>query len=162
MVFIFGCINVGNITYFATDLQSRAKTRDKSYELREKVEILNEYTEEDSQVYVLDQKDTDGIMAMWYARYYAFPRRINAYHQSIAWKIRTENNVDDLQDWGLTAEQLSSDLIEFGFDYLYLYSYDDAMFNKMEFMFEDYENCRDYTLFKVENVDGNAKLVGIV
>lgn len=161
VLFVFGSISVLDSTYFATDLQERAETRDISYELRSKFEILNEYTEEDSQVYVLDQKDSDGIMAMWYARYYGFPRRVNAYHQSIAWKIRTDKNAYDLQDWGLTAEQLSTDLVESGFDYLYLYSSDDEMFERMKFMFEDYENCRNYVLFRVINVDGHAMLEGI-
>ncbi len=161
LVFIFGEIGALNITYSATDMKSRMKTRDVSYELRDKFEVLNNNTPEDCQVYVLDQTDKTGIMAMWYARYYGFPRRTNAYHQSIAWKIRTESNGWDLQDWGLTAEQLSTDLINSNFDYLYLYSSTEEMFEKMKFMFEDYETCRNYTLFKVKEYDGRALLIGV-
>lgn len=160
-LFIVGSISVLDATYFATDLEGRMETRDTSYKLRDRFEILNKYTEEDSQVYVLDQQDTDGIMAMWYARYYSFPRKINAYHQSITWKIRTDKNAYDLQDWGLTAEQLSTDLVDWGFDYVYLYTSDEEMFERMEFMFEDYDTCKNYVLFRVKNVNGHAVLEGI-
>lgn len=164
LVLTFIVLNCGvmNITYYATDLQSRAQTRDISYKRKDDLEVYLKNTPEDSQVYILDQKDETGIMAMWYARYYGFPRRTNATNKSINWKIRTQSNLWDLQDWGLTAQDLSDDLLEYNFDYLYLYTSTEEMFEQMEFMFEDYDTCRDYTLFKVEEKDGHALLIGVV
>lgn len=160
---LFVILNCGalNVTYYATDLESRSQTRDISYELQDKLAVYLENTPEDSQVYVLDQTDQTGIMAMWYARYYGFPRRTNATNKSINWKIKTESNLWDLQDWGLTAQDLSDDLLEYNFDYLFLYSSTEEMFEQMEFMFEDYDACRNYTLFKIEEKDGHALLVGV-
>ena len=150
-------IGFGPMTFYVSDIKERLATRDTSYELLGKVKMINDYTPEDSQVYVIDQEDKDGIMSMWYARYYCFPRKINAYQQSITWKIRTEKNKEDLEDWGLTAEQLSIDLIKYHFDYLYLYTSDEEMFEKMEFMFEDYEKAKESKIFKVEDKDNNGK-----
>ena len=98
-------------------------------------------------------------MAMWYARYYAFPRKINASSHVIGWKIRTDKNAEDLQDWGLTANDLERQLFDYNFDYLYLYTYDEEMFEKIQFMLnDDYKNIIDkYTLFRVirnENTKG--------
>jgi D-3-phosphoglycerate dehydrogenase len=80
--------------------------------MQEKFKIVNENTEENSMVYVLNQKDTDSIMPMWYSRYYVFPRKVNASSSAITWKIRTDKNVKDLGELGLTAEGLSKNLYE--------------------------------------------------
>ena len=158
---IFSQIKLLNVTYFATDLQSRKASQDVSYQRQDKLALINEHTPEDSKVYIMDQQDTDGIMALWYARYYTLPRKINAYQRAISWKIRTEKNIDDLQDWGLTAMDLSDDLLEYGFDYIFFYTSDDSMFEQMSFMFEDVEDSKNYTLFKIEEKDNHALLVPV-
>jgi hypothetical protein len=126
-----------------------------------KVKILNKNTPSDSMVYVIDQKDTDGIMAMWYTRYYAFPRKINASSASINWKIRTSKNKDDLQDWGLTASQWAEQLIEYNFDYVYLYSSDKEFFKETSFLYDDIEKAKKSSLFKVYTDGTNVKLIPI-
>ena len=152
-------ISFYNITFFLSDYSKRIETRGISHDHQEKLKVVNENTPEDSQIYVLDQQDKDGIMAMWYTRYYCFPRKINAYQTSINWKIRTENNVDDLGDWGLTAQQLEDDLYNYNFDYLYLYTSDDQMYEQMKYMFEDYEMAKECSLFKIEKLNnGNVLL----
>lgn len=161
LLFIFTGCGISSITYYATDLKSRSETRDTSYKLQDKLAVYLENTPENSQVYILDQTDQTGIMAMWYARYYGFPRKTNATNKSINWKIRTSSNEWDLQDWGLTAQDLSDDLLKYNFEYLFLYSSTDEMFEQMKFMFEDYDTCKEYTLFKVEEKDGHALLVPV-
>ena len=163
LIFFIFNISIDDILYFVLDYSTeRQNTYNISYELNEKFETLNANTEQGSQVYVLDQKDTDGIMAMWYARYYAFPRKINANSHVIGWKIRTEKNADDLQDWGLTANDLERQLFDYNFDYLYLYTYDEEMFEKIQFMLnDDYKNIIDkYTIFRVVR-DENTKGVSL-
>ena len=92
---------------------------------------------------------------MWYTRYYCFPRKINAYQTAINWKIRTSKNVDDLGDWGLTASKLEEHLLKYKFDYIFFYTSDDEMFEQMKDMFEDYEEAKSGSLFKIviENND---------
>jgi hypothetical protein len=146
---IIANVSFANMTYFISDYKDRIKTRDFSYSMQEKFKIVNDNTEKDSMVYVINQEDTDSIMPMWYSRYYIFPRKVNASSIAISWKIRTEKNIDDLGTWGLTAEELSKNLYDYKFDYLFLYSYDEEMFEKMKFMFSDYNNASKYTLFKI-------------
>jgi hypothetical protein len=159
---IIANVSFCNMTYFISDYKDRFKTRDFSYSMQEKFKIVNENTEENSMVYILNQKDTDSIMPMWYARYYIFPRKVNASSTAISWKIRTDKNVNDLGDWGLTAENLSKDLYDYKFDYLFLYSSDDEMFEKMKFMFEDYNAAKNHTLFKIIKKDNTVTLVPLV
>lgn len=127
-----------------------------------KVKFLNDNTSEDSLIYVIDQKDVDGIMAMWYTRYYAFPRKNNASSSSIGWKIKTQANKDDLRDWGLTVDKWEDDLKKYGFDYVFLYSVDDLFFEKTKYMYDDYESAKEAILFKIEYDDKeNIKLIAI-
>ena len=128
---------------------------------KDKASILNKYTPKESMVYIIDQKDTEGIMAMWHMRYYAFPRQTNASSGSINWKIRTEKNVDDLSDWGLTAKKWASQLLEYNFDYVYLYSSDDYFFKETSFLYDDVNSAKKHSLFKVTHDDSNFKLVPI-
>ena len=154
-------ISFNDVTFFVSDYSERIKTRNISYERQEKVEKLVNNTPRNSLIYVIEQKDKDGIMAMWYTRFYAFPRRINSYQTSINWKIRTEINGDDLGEWGLNARQLEEDLYKYNFDYLYLYSSDEYFFKEIEFMLSDVENVTQYTLFKVEKTDNTVKLIPV-
>lgn len=112
-------------------------------------------------VYVIDQKDGDGIMAMWYARYYGFPRKINASSASINWKIKTTKNVDDLKDWGFTAKQWIKNINDYGFEYVYLYSSDDEFFKETEFLYDDITLAKKSTLFRVKTVNKETKLIPI-
>ena len=131
-------------------------------ERSEKVKFLNDNTSLDSLIYVIDQKDVDGIMAMWYTRYYAFPRKNNASSSSIGWKIKTQANEDDLRDWGLTADKWEEDLKRYRFDYVFLYSVDDLFFEKTKYMYDDYESAKDAILFKIEyDENENVKLIAI-
>ena len=161
MILLCSQLKVLNITYFVSDISERKDTRDTSYQLQDKFAIVNENTPEDSKVYIIDQQDKDGIMALWYARYYSFPRKINAYQSAISWKIRTDKNVDDLQDWGLTAQDLEDDLYEYQFDYIYFYTSDDQMYERMAYMFENYDEAKECSLFKINFEGENVKLVAV-
>ncbi len=141
-------------------------TKSESYnayvERSEKVKFLNDNTPENSLIYVIDQKDTDGIMAMWYTRYYGFPRKNNASSSSIGWKIKTEANKDDLRDWGLTAKKWEKELKKYSFDYVFLYSADDLFFEKTKYMYDDLEIAKKAVLFKIEyDEKDNIKLIAI-
>ncbi len=142
-------IPFSNISYFVSDYKDRVETRNFSYSMQEKFKIVNENIEENSMVYILNQQDIESIMPMWYSRYYIFPRKVNASSTAISWKIRTNKNVDDLGTWGLTAKDLSKSLYYYKFDYLFLYSFDNEMFEEMKFMFDDYDNAKQHTLFKI-------------
>lgn len=156
LLFFILNLSFNDITFFVSDYSERIKTRNISYERQAKIQKLVDNTSEDSLIYVIEQKDQDGIMAMWYTRFYAFPRRVNSYQSSINWKIKTEINGDDLGDWGLTAQELSEDLYNFNFDYLYLYSADEYFFKEISFMLDDVEDVTQYTLFKVEKHDNKT------
>lgn len=132
-----------------------------SYARNEKVRIVNENTEPDSFVYVIDQQEEDGIMAMWYSRYYCFPRKTNATGAVIGWKIKTKKNKDDLGDWGFTAEAWAKHLKKYKFDYVFLYSKDDEFFNETEFLYDDVDTAKKATLFKIINNDDSIKLIPI-
>ena len=132
-----------------------------SVERAKKVKLINKYTEKDSMIYVIDQEDKDGIMAMWYSRYYTFPRKTNASSSAINWKIKTKLNEDDLSDWGFTAEQWAKHLKEYKFDYVFLYSADKYFFENTKFMCDDYEKAKKSVLFKIEINNESLKLVPI-
>lgn len=150
-----------SIAYCVFDHSAKIKAKDFSYNMNEKFRIVNENTNKNDLIYVLDQKDKDGIMAMWYARYYLFPRNTNASGKAINWKIRTDINGDDLGDWGLTADGLEKNLYNYNFDYLFLYTCDDYMFERMESLFSDYKNAEKYTLFKVEKKYQKIELIPV-
>ena len=132
-----------------------------SQERTKKVELINNNTPQNSLIYVIDQKDTDGIMAMWYSRYYVFPRKTNASASAINWKIRTEKNKEDLRDWGLNAKRFANNLKEYKFDYLFLYSVDEDFFEETKFMYNNYDKAKKASLFKIEISNDTVKLIPI-
>ncbi len=148
IVMIFG-LNFSQVTAFCTDVKTRLNTKQVRDEHVNKFKMVMKNTDENDNIYVIDQKDKDGIMAMWYARYYLFPRNVNASSGAISWKIKTDKNKDDLKKWGMTASDLEKCLIKYNFNYLYLYSYDDAFFDVTSDFYDDKENAKKYTLFKV-------------
>lgn len=150
-----------NTFYYITNYSKRANSYSIYVERTEKFKNLVQNTEDETLVYVIDQQDKDGIMAMWYTRYYAFPRKTNASACAITWKIRTDKNTDDLQDWGLTAKEWEKHLIDYDFKYVFLYTADEAFFRETKFMYDDYERAKNYELFKVVKHDDKVKLVPI-
>ena len=140
-----------NMFYFITDWSSRIETQNISSMRMDKFKEVNEKTDENSKIFVVDQNDTDGIMAMWYARYYLFPRKVNASSVAITWKIKTEKDKDDLQDWGLTSNTFKEELTKYNFDYLYLYTKDKEFYQVLNSSFEDYETFQKYDLYKINN-----------
>lgn len=158
LVVLIICIPFGKISYFISDYNERNNTHSFSINMQEKFKIINKNTSADSMIYVLDQQEKDGIMAMWYSRYYVFPRKVNASSSVIGWKLFTEKNKDDLREWGFTADRLMEHLKEYNFDYLFLYSSDEMMFQKLTNYFTDYEKSKLCTLFKI-NKDGSAVML---
>ena len=153
-------IPFSDMTYFVYNpLNSGSYSTYLKYE--DEFKLLNKYTPKESMVYIIDQKDEEGIMAMWHARYYAFPRQTNASSGAINWKIRTKVNGDDLGNWGLTAEEWAKQLKEYNFEYVYLFSSDEYFFDETEFLYDNLEKAKDSTIFKVEIESNNVKLVPI-
>ena len=132
-----------------------------NYQRNEKVKIVNKNTESNSFIYVIDQQEEDGIMAMWYSRYYCFPRKTNATGAVIGWKIKTKKNEDDLSDWGFTAKTWAKHLKKYKFDYVFLYSKDDEFFNETKFLYDDFERAKESSLFKIINNGDSIKLIPI-
>lgn len=161
---IYGLILINipftKLTYFASDYSDRKNTIDFNYSMKDRFDRIIDIVPEDSSVFVLDQNEDDGIMAMWHSRYYLFPRKVNASSKAITWKIRTEKNKDDLKDWGLTANKFEQHLIEYDFDYLYLYSYDEEMLEKIDYMIKGV--YKDKILFKIEKYESNVELIPII
>ena len=152
-----------SIAYVLYDNQDKITAKTFSTNMNKKFEIVRDNTKNSDRIYVLDQNDKDGIMAMWYARYYVFPRKTNASGKAINWKIRTDINSADLQNWGMTANDLAKNLYDYDFDYLYLYSFDDYMFDEMKNMFTDYDKAKKSTLFKVEKKSNETvKLIPVI
>ena len=160
MLYIVLCIPFTTFFSFIVN-PVRSESYNVSVERAKKVKIINENTPDDSLIYVIDQKDKDGIMAMWYSRYYSFPRKTNATASAINWKIKTKKNKDDLKDWGFTGEKWAKHLKKFKFDYVFLYSKDFEFFENTKFMYDDYINAQKYSLFKVEYVNDSVKLLPI-
>ena len=161
LTYIVLSISFNTIISFAIN-PTKAESYNVNVARNKTVNILNKNTPEDSLIYVIDQKDKDGIMAMWYTRYYAFPRKNNATSSAINWKIRTEANKDDLSDWGLTAEEWEKHLKEYDFDYVFLYSADDLFFEVTKFMYKDLEKAKKSVLFKIiYDKNGNVNLLPI-
>lgn len=152
-------VGFSNLTFF-TDVASRLDTiKTREERINSFSEIIN-YTDKNSRVFVINQEDKDTIMPLWYARYYCYPRIINASSQAITWKIKTPSNEWDLQDWGLTAESFVKHIIDYNFEYVFLYSSTDELFEELENNFDNVENVKEYKLFKVEKIsDNNIKLL---
>ena len=160
IVMIFG-LSFSQISYFATDIKDRISTWKIKDEHIKKFKTVINNTKETDNVYVIDQNDTDGIMTMWYARYYLFPRKVNASSGAISWKIRTDKNKDDLQTWGMTAKDLEKCLINYKFDYLYLYSADDEFFKVTSDFYSDEDDAKKYKLFKIQQNGNSVMLIPV-
>lgn len=132
--------NCNKAFYFVLNTQEKITTHEISDTIKNEFAELNKKTPENSKVFVIDQEEKNGIMAMWYARYYAFPRKVNASSAAIAWKIKTDKNKDDLQDWGLTKETFIDELKNDKFDYIFLYSLDDELLSLLKDNFVKYNN----------------------
>ena len=140
-----------NTFYFITDWNDRIETQNISNMRNDKFEEVREKTDENSKIFIVDQNDSEGIMAMWYGRYYLFPRKVNASSTAITWKVRTEKNKDDLQDWGLTSNTFKEELTKYNFDYLYLYTKDEELYKVLETSFDNYKTFDKYDLYKIDN-----------
>ena len=156
IIFILSFSSFKNINYFILDYKDRENTLSFKDRMEDKFNYVNEKTSNDSKVFVIDQEDTDGIMAMWYSRYYAFPRKVNASSSAIAWKVKTEKNKDDLRDWGFTKESLIKELKDDKFEYVFFYSIDDDLKVLLGDSFTKYDEKID--LYKIIIKDNKLKL----
>lgn len=155
-------IGFSNLTFFATDIKNRISSIDTKNQREQIFSVINKNTSSNSRVYVLNQTDEEsGIMPMWYARFYCYPRVINASSSAISWKIKTKLNESDLQDWGLNNKKLVDHLIEYKFDYLFLYTKDDELFNELSTYFDDVSVAKEYSLFKIKKYNNTLKLIPV-
>ena len=159
-VVIIFMIGFNNLTYFVyKDLNSGSYSTYLTY--TQKVNIIKKNVPKESMVYIIDQEDKEGIMAMWHVRYYAFPIQTNASSGAISWKIKTKKNKDDLQNWGLTKTKWVKQLTKYKFEYVYLFSSDNEFFEKTKDLYSDYELAKKSTLFKVKVKNEKVILIPI-
>ena len=151
-VFILYNSSFKNLSYFITDINERKETHQIYNERNDKFSEVIKNTKSNSKIFVIDQKDEDGIMAMWYARYYLFPRKVNASSNAITWKIKTSKNAYDLQNWGLTDVKFKNLLLNYKFDYVYFYTNDEELSNKLKINLSDnlYQVDKQGNLIKME------------
>lgn len=154
-------IGFSNSTFFITDLRERRDTLHVKEQRNEIFSVVNENTSEDSKVYVLNQTDEDGIMPIWYARFYCYPRIINASSGAITWKVKTKSNEWDLQEWGLNYKTFAKHLREYKFDYLFLYSKTNELYDELQSYFDDINVAKKYSLFKIGYIDNTIKLIPV-
>lgn len=161
-IIIICLVGFSNTTFFLTDIRTR---RDTVHTMEARTETFKEVvnnTEATDKIFIINQADTDTIMPLWYARYYCYPRIVNSSSNAITWKIKTESNEWDLQDWGLTADNFERHLVEEKFDYVYLYSTTEEFFVELQNTFENLDDAKNYKLFKVEKVDTtNVQLIPV-
>lgn len=155
-------IGFNNCTFFITDIKARRETYTTSESRNNIFSVINNNTSEKSKIFVINQEDTESIMPLWYARYYCYPRIINANNNAITWKIETASNEWDLKGWGLTKEKLIKHIIDYDFDYVFLYSSTDELYDALEENFDDITLAKKSKLFKVEKNDqSKIKLISV-
>lgn len=157
LLIIIMFIPFSKLSSFVTDYSVRYKTEQLSNLRKNYFSEINQKTPLNSKVYVINQQDTEDMMMMWYARYYCYPRKINAHNGAINWKILTKSNEWDLQDWGLTFKALGEHLKEYNFEYLYLFSITDEFVDGMSDEFDIDSNLLEKNrLFKINIINGDV------
>lgn len=156
---IFLLVPFSKMFFFITDFNDRYNTQLLSETRTNNYYDIISKTPSDSKIYIIDQKDENSMMNLWYARYYCYPRITNANNQAINWKILTKSNKEDLGNWGFTFSGLEKHLKEYNFEYLFINSITDEFFEGMNNEFDvkitDLEN---YRLFKIINNGDNIIL----
>ncbi|MBP3920867.1 MAG: hypothetical protein J6D28_04805 [Bacilli bacterium] len=151
------------LSSFCTDFASRYETESLSNSRKNAFHEIIKNVPEDSKVFVINQQDIDDMMTLWYARFYCYPRKVSAHNGAINWKILTKSNEWDLQDWGFTFDKFKKHLMEYKFEYLFLFSITDEFVDGMskEFDIEPYviENNK---LFKISEVDSEIQVLPVI
>ena len=160
-VVLIALVGFSNITYFLTDIKERRETMHISEARQEMFATINEKTDEDSKIFVINQSDEKSIMTLWYARYYIYPKIVNSNPYAITWKIKTPSNEWDLQDWGLTVKTFINHLIDYDFDYVFFYSTTDELNEKLDDIIEGTDDIENGDLFKVVEDNNQIKLLKI-
>lgn len=151
-----------NTTFFLTDIAARRETVNIRESRIGTFKEVTENTEKDDKIFIINQADSDTIMPLWYARYYCYPRVVNSSSNAITWKIKTESNSWDLQDWGLTAEEFEKHVIAEGFNYVYIYSSTEELYDELKDVFEETNDLSKTRLFKIRKVNNNnIKLIAV-
>lgn len=150
-------VPISSTLSFITDYNFRVEKRSEMYEIKSKFDVVLNNTSEKSKIYIINQKDEDGYLPMCHASYYLFPRITNANTQ-INWKLQTKNNPSDWELSGLTLEKT---LLKNDFDYLFLFTSTDELFDEIDFMIDNIEQAKKYTLFKIKKVNNSIHLIPI-
>ena len=146
---------------FITDAGSRIAIRNEAKETMSQFDVVLKNTKEEDRIYVIDQQDKNGNLPMCLSMYYLYPRFINA-NGTINWKIVTDSNRDEIGDWALSVQDFENLLIENDFDYVFLYSYTDELFDEFNGTIEvDIDDAKDYRLFKIKEKNGSITLVPV-
>lgn len=158
---IFMSVPISKSFSFFADMGSRFSIRDEVTQTKSVFDIVVDNTSEDDRIYVIDQQDKNGNLPMCLSMYYLYPRFINA-NGTINWKIVTDSNRDEIENWALSVQDLEKLLIENDFDYIFLYSSTDELFDEFEDMLEvDVDQAKDYKLFKIREKEENITLVPV-
>lgn len=152
-------VGFSNTTYFITDIKPRRETQHISENRNNIFSIINDNTSKDSKVFVINQEDDDNIMPLWYARYYCYPRIINVSSGAITWKIKVKSNEWDLKDWGLTPKTFDEHIINYDFEYVFMYTATEELYDALKDDFYNVNNPEKYKLFKVKKVNNTDILL---
>ena len=145
--------------YFFTDFDERYHTQVLSNSRKDHFNEVISKTPEHSKIYVIDQKDEDSMMNLWYARYYCYPRKVSAHNMAINWKVLTKSNEWDLSDWGFTFETFREHLNEYKYEYLFLNTVTDEFVEGMSDEFNiDSSIIKNNRLFKIDTSNSDVKL----
>ncbi len=152
-------VGFSNTTYFITDIKPRRETQHISENRNNIFSIVNDNTSKDSKVFIINQKDDDSIMPLWYARYYCYPRIVNASSSAITWKIKVKSNEWDLKDWGLTPKTFDKHIVKYDFDYVFMYTATEELYDALKDDFYNVNNPEKYKLFKVKKINNDDILL---
>lgn len=118
-------------------------------------DTINFNTESSSKIWVIYQ-NTNGWECMM-VRYDIVPRKMNGGGGN--WSLGEKYGAGDVWTTNLSKEEWGSQLLEEGYDYVYLAQVDDNFWNHYSELFEDPDKAKSYKLFKVQQKDNSVVLI---
>lgn len=118
-------------------------------------DTINFNTESSNKIWVIYQ-NTNGWECMM-VRYDIVPRRMNGGGGN--WSLGDKYGPGDVWTTNLSKEEWSSQLLDEGYDYVYLAQTDDNFWSHYSELFKDPIGAKSHKLFRVELKDGSAQLV---
>lgn len=146
-------VSFTNMFSFILDIDKRYENRTVMYNILEKYRIVYENTKANDKIFIIDQEDKGGYLPQCQSLYYLYPRTTSANAQ-INWRIATKSRNDG---WEMDIDGLEKNLLKNKFDYLFLYSTTDEMYDELKQLYQDERKIENYHLFKI--IRNNSKIV---